>query len=174
MGKFAEAVAEAAVSLSTDSVFTAIHLNLKFAANLAGLAAAPVTKCTSLTLEFSNNLENIFEHGSVDLQDISANDFSVNITAEFIFRDSTEYDLFKAGTKQSMRADIINTGKTIGASTNPSLQIDFAQIPREEWKMVGENPDVLRQTWTARAEFSQTDSSMVTAKLVNTETDYEA
>ena len=71
-----------------------------------------------------------------------------------------------------MRIDMVNSDVTIGAVTNPQVQIDLAKVILEEWTRTGANDEIITQTLSFVAYYSVSDAKMVSVKLVNTQVAY--
>jgi len=160
------------VSYTTENEFVAQHATVKFATNLAGLAAAVATKVKSVTLSFEKNVETDDVVGSNEPNDILNKEFRVSGTVELLYTDTAFKALAVAGTQQAMRLTLLNTAVTIGASSNPKIEIDLAKAKFEEWSRDSGANDLIRQTLTFEAYYSVTDAKMITGKLINTQASY--
>lgn len=173
MAQFPAAVTEEAIAFETEKPFVAKHVNVDFAADLGSLSATPSTKVASVEVNMKNNAEEIYLSGDVELYNLCLGVLEVEIVLELIFEDAVHYDNFRLDALQALRIEAENTGKTIGLATNPRFRIDLAQLPTEDWKVVGTNKDILRQTFKMTAEYSQAEARMIEAELINTHVDYD-
>lgn len=89
-----------------------------------------------------------------------------------MFSDDTYKDLFFDGTKKAMRIEIEDTANAITVSTYPKLTIDFAKVIFTEYAKTQDNDSLIKQGLTFKALYSMSDSSMVTASLVNSKVSY--
>jgi hypothetical protein len=71
-----------------------------------------------------------------------------------------------------MRIKIIDSNDTIGTSSNPTLTIDLASVIMTEFAKTQDNDALVRQSITFKALYSMTDSSMISATLLNTQSSY--
>ena len=160
------------VAYTSESEFNARHVTVKFATNLAGLDAATAIKAKAVTVNFEKNIESDDIVGSVDPNDFNNKKFMVNGTVELLYDDTTHKLVALASTAKALRVELKNTDVTIGATSNPTLQVDMAKVKITEWSSDKVNDDLVRQVLTFSAYYSMTDSKMVTAKLTNTQASY--
>lgn len=153
---------------STDTLFIPKHVVFKNASALAGLTAATArTDMVSLSLEFKKNLLQNQGLGSVDLENISNTDFEVSGKLEKYYNDTTFKDFDFNNVHQALRFDLIDTGTTVGAITNPSLRFDFAEVAFKNWSKGMGNSDVVTETVEFDGLWNLAAGSMVTGQLVN-------
>jgi len=138
----------------------------------AGLDAAPAIQAKSATIDFEKNLESDDIIGQLAPNDFNNKEFRITGTIELLYDDTTFKALALAGTTRAMRITIKNDDVIIGAAANPELTIDFAKVILTEWTRDSGQNDLIRQTLTFTAYYSQTDAKMVTAKLTNTQASY--
>ena len=96
----------------------------------------------------------------------------VSGSVELIFDDTTYKTLALAGTQKAMRIDIQNTDVTIGASSNPGLQIDLAKAKFVEYALKRDLKGIVTQSLNFKAFYSLSDTKMITALLTNLVTSY--
>ena len=71
-----------------------------------------------------------------------------------------------------MRITLENTDITIGATTNPKLEIDLARVSFSEVTQPFSNDDLIVQTVSFKAHYSISDAKMLEVKLINETTSY--
>jgi hypothetical protein len=157
---------------SVENEFIPQHVTVKFADTLAGLDAASAVNAKTVNLTFNKNIESDDIVGTVDPNDFLNKQFQAEGSLELLYEDTTQKAKAIAGTPKAMRIELKNTDVTIGATSNPTIQFDFAKVILEEWSRTGANDDITRQTLGFMAYFSIADSKMVATKLINTEISY--
>lgn len=120
-------------SYSTEYKFPKNDTKLKFAANIAGIAAASAVSPKMVRLRMAKEVINDDVLGTAEPEDFLTANFSVEGELELNYEDQTYRNYFKDGTYRALELVIQNTGATIGAgSTVPSLMI---QLPRVDFFM---------------------------------------
>lgn len=66
-----------------------------------------------------------------------------------------------------MRIKMIDSAVTIGASSNPKLEMDFAKVAFTEWSRTTSTNEVVTQSVGFNALYSISDAQAVTARLTN-------
>lgn len=161
------------VAYVEDSEFIPKHVVLKLASALAGLTGATgLTDVVSISLEFKKNLAQNQALGNIDLENITNTDFEVSGKLEKYYNDTTFKDYDHGNTHRALRLDLIDTDTVIGASTNPSLRFDFAEVVFKNWSKGMGNSDVVTESIEFDALWNLAAASMVTAELVNDTASY--
>ncbi len=156
-----------------ENEFIAKHATMKLATNLAGLGAASAIVVRSIDITIDKSVDEEMGIGSLDPVEIYNKEFSIEGTMEAEYKDTASFKAaYKAGTKQAMRIIVANTDVTIGASSNPTIQIDLAKVSFKDWVRAGSNKDIIKQTIKFKAHYSLTDAKMAEVVLTNTQTAY--
>jgi hypothetical protein len=108
--------------------------------------------------------------GSNEPQDIINKQFSVTGTIELYFEATTQRALVFGNTHQAIRLDMLDTATNLGSGHNPQLRFDLNEVVFEEFERGWDANDPLKQTLNFTALYSQADSSMIGARLTNTQT----
>lgn len=164
----AKTTATHSVTYTAENVFLPQHVNVKFAANLAGLGAASAIEVKKLNLVINKNLEDDRVIGNVGVADRLNKQFEVEGTIEVLYTDRTYIDEMLAGTAQAMRIIAANTDVTIGGNSNPTITIDFAKVMFRSIARDLAKDGLVRQTLAFKAFYSASDTSTLTATLRNT------
>lgn len=159
------------VSYSSENVFISPQLTIKFADNLSWLDWASTIKLSNLKLSFNKNLLEYFVNWSVDIEKILNQHIEVNWDFEAIFESTTYRDYVLNWTKKAMRITITNP-TTIWTWSNPTLVFNFAQVSFDEWDRAQDSNWIMMQTLWFNAEYSLSDTSMVSSTLTNTKSNY--
>jgi hypothetical protein len=151
-----------------ENTFISKHASLKLATNLAGLTAAPVLDVKSVEISIDKNLDEEEILGSLEPKDITNQQISVSGNIEAAFKDETTFkNLFKAGTKKAVRIALTNSDVTIGATKNPTIQIDLASCVFEDWSRPTANNASVTQTIKFKGLFSIADAKMIEIALTS-------
>jgi len=153
-------------------IFLPQHGTFKTAANLAGLAGASAIDIKNFTITIDKNVEDDQVIGSLDPNDILNKQFSIEGTVEIMYESTAFIDELLADTAKAMRITLENTDQTIGASTNPKLEIDLARVKFSEVTKPFPNDDLIVQTISFKAHLSLGDLKMLDVTLINTTTSY--
>ncbi|MEI7510605.1 MAG: phage tail tube protein [Candidatus Peregrinibacteria bacterium] len=170
-GKYPSTGTNASFAATSETVFMAKHATIKLAANIAGLGAASAINFVQAKIKFAKKAELAFGL-ALDPLDIFPTQFE--ITGEFTIdaSDSTYFDLSSADTYKALRFQMIDTGTTIGTTTNPKFTLDISQVKLKDWGLSGGKNNRAEQTFAFNAHYSLTDAKMATAQLINTFTAY--
>jgi hypothetical protein len=75
------------------------------------------------------------------------------------------------GVKKAMRIEIVDNDTTLSTG-HPTLTFDLANVIMTEYAKNQDNNALIRQTLTFRGLYSMNDNSMITAKLINSQSAY--
>lgn len=156
----------------TDYVLLWKNVKVKIADDLASLDGASYISTKSLSLNFSKNLEEDAILWSVEPSDFCNTMFGVEGDVELLFEDETYKTLHDDGTKKAIRIEIEDTSTAIGTWVYPKLTIDLASVIFTEYAKTQDNDGLIKQGLTFKALYSMTDSSMITATLINDKVSY--
>ena len=159
-------------SYSEDYAMLAKHVQVFLADDLDWLDSATAINATSISLTINKNLEDVDVLGTTEPNDFCNTFFSVEGSLEILWDDATYKSLYMDWAKKAMRIKIIDSNDTIGTSSNPTLTIDLASVIMTEFAKTQDNNALVRQSIDFKALYSMTDSSMITAKLLNTQSSY--
>lgn len=182
LGKFVEFAASIIAKLGTaatstpsytsENAFIAKDVSVKFATNKAGLGAASAISVKNVELNIEKNVESDDVLGDDEPSDFLNKQFAITGTIELIYDATTYKDLALAGTERAIRLTITDSNVTIGASSNPTLQIDLAKVKFTEWGKTSENDEIVKETLTFKAFYSSSDSEMIEVVLTNAQAGY--
>lgn len=159
--------------LTTSNKFLPQHGVVKFATNLAGLGAAPAISVKRASFTISKNIEDDQVLGAVAATDRLNKAMSIEGSIELMYNDRVYIDTNMLGDlAQALRIEFINTGKTIGVSTNPSIQFNFAKTKLREVARSIDNDNYVLQTLNFKALYSIADAQMIGAVLRNVTASY--
>lgn len=156
------------VAFQDEQPFLIANMTVKFASDISGLDAASAVWVNSVNLSIAKNVLDITKSGSIDPVAFCNQQFGISGDMEIYYDDDTYRDYTTANTKQAMRITIEGTS-LIGATEKATLNFDIAQIALDEWDRSTDNNGVLTQTIGISAEYSVSDSSMITGYIQNTQ-----
>jgi hypothetical protein len=159
---------------TAENRFLPQHGSVKIASAVAGLNAASAIDIRSVKLTINKNIEDDRKLGALTQVDILNKQFSVEGTIELVFNDNTFKTQMLADTAQAMRIRLTNTDVTIGASSNPQINIDLARVKFSAFARNYENNGVVMATVNFKAFYDTAASSMIAVELKNTQASYAA
>ena len=158
-------------SYSNDFALLWKHVQVYLADDLSGLDSASSIKATQVTLTINKNLEDVDVLGSVQPLDFCNTFFNVEWSIELLRDDATYQSIYMDGVKKAMRIEIVDNDKTLSTG-HPTLIFDLANVIMTEYAKAQDNNSLIRQTLTFRWLYSMNDNSMITAKLINSQSAY--
>ena len=158
-------------SYSNDFALLWKHVQVYLADDLTGLDSASSIQATQVTLTINKNLEDVDVLGSVQPLDFCNTFFNIEWSMELLRDDATYQSIYMDGVKKAMRIEIVDNDTTL-SSGHPSLTFDLANVIMTEYAKAQDNNALIRQTLTFRWLYSMNDNSMITAKLINSQSAY--
>ena len=155
-----------------ENYFLAKDIKVKLADNLAGLGAADAIDVKNVEINFNKNIEDKDVLGNDGPKDFLNKQFAVEGSMEMYFSSVYEKNYALEGLAKAMRLTLENTAVTIGTSSHPKLEIDFAKVKFSEAKPSGGNNDLVSISISFKGFYSLSDSKSVTGVLTNTQASY--
>lgn len=168
----AGATASLTPSFSEETTFLPQHGTFKTASTQSGLSGASAVNIRSLSLNFEKNVEDDDVIGSDEPDDILNKTFMATGTVELVYNSGDFKTEMLADTGEAMRITLANTGVTIGASTTPTVQIDFHRVKYNAVERVFENGQIVVVRASFKAFYKTADSKMITAVVTNDVSSY--
>lgn len=161
-------------TLTAENKFTKKHLSFKVASDIAGLSAATAVSLKSLRLTISKNVVLDDVLGTAEPEDILNKQISIEGQIKLNYTDETWKNYMRNNTTKAMQIAFTNTDATIGASTRPSLTMQFPKVDFFEWEPDYSLDDIVTQTISFKAMRDVTNSlaPISTCQLVNAVTTY--
>lgn len=160
------------VNYDIDNKLLSRHSIFKTATNLAGLDGASAICLKSFEITLNRNLEDDYCLWSDEPIDFLNKQFSIEWSFSLLYTTNTFKDFVFDWTHRAIRFDLVDTNKTIGATSNPSLRIDLPLASLTEWDKTQGNDEVVSQTITFKWLYSDVDSSAINVELINTKDTY--
>lgn len=158
-------------SYSNDFALLWKHVQVYLADDLTGLDSASSIQATQVTLTINKNLEDVDVLGSVQPLDFCNTFFNIEWSMELLRDDATYQAIYMDGVKKAMRIEIVDNDTTLSTG-HPTLTFDLANVIMTEYAKNQDNNALIRQTLTFRGLYSMNDNSMITAKLINSQSAY--
>lgn len=158
-------------SYSNDFALLWKHVQVYLADDLSGLDSASSIQATQVTLTINKNLEDVDVLGSVQPLDFCNTFFNIEWSIELLRDDATYKNIYMDGVKKAMRIEIVDNDTTLD-TWHPTLIFDLANVIMTEYAKAQDNNSLIRQTLTFRGLYSMNDNSMITAKLINSQSAY--
>lgn len=158
-------------SYSNDFALLWKHVQVYLADDLSGLDSASSIQSTQVTLTINKNLEDVDVLGSVQPLDFCNTFFNIEWSIELLRDDATYQAIYMDGVKKVMRIEIVDNDTTLSTG-HPTLTFDLANVIMTEYAKAQDNNSLIRQTLTFRWLYSMNDNSMITAKLINSQSAY--
>ena len=157
----------ASPSYVAENIFLPNHGAVRFASAYSGLDAASDITLRSCKVTINKGLVENRVLGSTAANDFNNTLFSVEGEITLTYDDDTYIDFLLAGTTRAMRLALTNSGVTLGVGTNPSLTLNFAKCIFKEVSRKNDRGDLVVQTLAFKALYSESDSLLANATLVN-------
>jgi hypothetical protein len=140
---------------------------VRIATAYAGLASGTSYSVRTASISISKNVEDDHNIGSVAVTDRLNKQLQVSGTLELTY-DSREFvSNLLNDVDRALRIQFTNTGKIVGAATNPSITFDLAKVKFTEVARTISNDDIVMQTVNFEGFYSLSDSRSIQAILVN-------
>lgn len=159
-------------SYSAENHFLPQHISLQYAADIDGLSSPTTVNVRSVRLNINKNIEDDRKLGSDDQADILNKQFQVDGEVELVFDAETFKTEMLANTQKAVRIALTNSDVTIGSSLNPKITIDMAKVKFGSFERNFSNDDIVIATIQFKALYSLSDTSMISAVLVNEQSTY--
>ncbi len=174
MGKLGTDSGAAIAAMAAESKFTKKHLAFKIAANLGGIAAASTISLKSLNIAFSKNVTLDDVHGTAEPEDILNRQISIEGSFTLNYEDETYKNYMRDNTSRAMEIKWSNTDDLIGASTRPSLTMQFPKVDFFDWEPAYDLDEIVTQTVSFKAsrDVSGGNALISTCDLVNDTASY--
>lgn len=122
-----------------------------------------------LSLTISKNLEDDQVLGNVEVSDRLNKQFVVEGTLEILY-DSRELidDIFLADVSKAIKIKMADTSVTIGASSNPEVEIDLAKCKFSEIARAQGNNDIVTMTLSFKGFWEMATDTAIELRVRNT------
>jgi len=151
---------------TNDEQFKTVKATVKFATDIAGLAAASATPLTGINLVIKKNPKGVFVLGSKTLASNHNQQFGIGGSFTAMYDANTIRDLYTANTKQAIQITI--TGDTlIGATKYNEIVIQIAKAELETFDRSTDLDGLLTQEIGFIGEYDFTNTQTLNITLQN-------
>jgi len=126
--------ASATAAFTAEPVFTSTMACMKLATDTTGLAAATNISLKGFTITISKNVLKSDVTCSVEPEDFFNQDLVIEGEFTIDYTDRTYRELMRNNTYRALRLNVTDQGTTIGATSNPMLQIDLSRVDFRGWE----------------------------------------
>ena len=158
-------------SYSNDFALLGKNVQVYLADSVSWLDSVNAIKATNCTLTINKNLEDVDVLWSVEPDDFCNAQFTVEWSIELLWDNEDYKDMFMDWDKKAIRIEIIDSNSTL-STWHPTLSFDLASVIITEFAKTQDNDALVRQGLTLKALYSMSDSKMITAKLINSQSSY--
>lgn len=164
----------ASASHTAENKFVSRHITMKLADNLAGLGAASAISVKNIELSINKNVMRDHVLGTVSPEDIFNQQLKVEGSFELNMTDETYKDLQINNTYKALRIELTNSGVTIGASSNPKIQINLPRVNFFDWEQTRDLGEITTQkiNFMALRDLSGGNATISSVVLTNEVTSY--
>lgn len=159
---------------SVENKFRATDLIFKLAPTRTDLAATSEIPIKSLSITFNKNLLRSMVLGTVEPDDIFNQQLGIEGTITLDYENRTYRDYMINGTYRALSIDLLNSGVTIGASSNPQLQIILPRVHFFDWESTTALNEISIQTVNFKAlrDVANNEDCIYQAILTNEQVSY--
>lgn len=157
-----------------DVYFRQYELNVKIAADVAGLAAAPKLKLKGFSLSIPNNGRPDHNIGDLTPSDVLALmiEPTGNITMDL--DGQVNHDIFITGAYRAMQIEMVREDITLGLGTNPKIVITLPKISFETYSPDRPLDDVVSEGIDFQAHYDDDEENAIEVEMFNERVDYNA
>jgi len=156
------------VAYVAENKFRPQDLAIKLAATENELSgASPLTTIRSLSLNINKNVEDYQGLGAIDPVDWVNKDLEATGSFEIALENDTYKDLTLLNQLRAISLKVTNSGVYAAGTTNPSLELILDHVDFEDFDIDEANENVAILTANFVAHYSQTNSRMIRAILIN-------
>lgn len=152
--------------------WTSKHISIKLANNIAGLTGATPIQAVSFKLKIDRKPSDFTPLGAID--PVVFDTTAWVVTGEMVLRydAATYHDLTFNNTQQALQISLINSDKTIGTASNPTLTFTAPKARLNTWSVNSNLDQAIDQTVGFKCNLDTTAGYMLQALLTNTKSTY--
>ena len=159
--------------VDTDYLFRPYDVEIKLAANIAGLSGANAINMKEFSLAIKNNGRAQQNIGTITPTDLIANLLEIDGSMMIDYEGDTYHDYFKDGTYRAMQITLTRSDIDLEGGYNPSIIIQLAKVSFESSNPDRPIDDIVRDSLNFIAHYSDDDSEAINIVVQNTIEDYD-
>lgn len=159
--------------VATDYLVRPWEVEIKIAADIAGLAAAAAINVKEFTIGIANNARPQQHIGSITPTDNVAGLIEIGGDLALDYNDDTYHDLFVAGTYKAMQIKATRADIDLGAGNNPTITIQLAKVSLESYDPDRPLDDIVRDQFKFMAHYDDDEAEGINIVIRNTVADYD-
>jgi len=156
----------------TDYLFRPYNVEIKLAANIAGLGAANAINMKEFSLAIKNNGRPQQNIGSITPTDIIANLMEITGNLVIDYEGDTYHDYYKDGDYKAMQITLTRPDIDLEGGYSPSIIIQLAKVSFESSSPDRPIDDIVRDNLNFTAHYSDSDEEAINIVVQNTIADY--
>lgn len=157
---------------SNDYLFRNHDFKVKLATSLGGLTGATALPLKEFKFSMANNGKPNHVVNAITPDDVLSGINEIGGSMKIDFTGKTFYDYYKNNTPLYMEISAVNTGQTIGTSSNPSMVITLYKVSLTSYKADRPIDDIVSESIQFDAHYSTADSKAVQVVLTNEKATY--
>lgn len=158
----------------TDYLFRPYNVEIKLAADLAGLAGANAINMKEFSVAIKNNGRPQQNIGSITPTDVIANLMEITGSLVIDYESDTYHDYFKLGSYKAMQITLSRPDIDLEGGYNPSIIIQLPKVSFESSSPDRPIDDIVRDSFNFNAHYSDDAAELQAINIVvqNTIADY--
>lgn len=166
------ATASDTATYTSENLFTAKHVTVKYASTVSGLTGATALPLKSVQLKLARKLDRFTPLGVIDPTAWDTGEWTITGQIVLRYTDTVLEAIALANTLEAMSITLANTDVTIGSTTHPTLSFTMPQVRFAPITLDTNLNQVLSQTLSFTAELSQSATYAIQAVLTNMKNGY--
>lgn len=152
---------------SDDHLFRNHDVQIKVAANVAGLATATRICAKDFKMEISNNAKPQHCISLISPDDILGMTYEITGNVKMDYSGAINHDRYTNNTTYAMQISMKNTSVNIGAASNPEIIITLANVTVSDYKVDRPIDDIVTEEVGFSCNYSLADNSAITVEVIN-------
>lgn len=156
----------------TDYIIRPYNIEIKIAADIAGLAAAPALCVKEFSLSVKNNARAQQCLGSITPSDMIANLLEITGGLTLDYTGDTYHDIYKDGTYKALQVKFTRSDIDLGGGYDPTITIQLAKVSIETSNPDRPIDDIVRDQLEFTAHYDDSEGEAINIVVQNTVADY--
>jgi Phage tail tube protein len=152
---------------SDDHLFRNHDVQIKVAANVAGLASATRICAKDFKMKISNNAKPQHCISLIAPDDILGMTYEITGNVKMDYSGAINHDRYTNNTTYAMEISMKNTSVSIGVASNPEIVITLPNVTVSDYKVDRPIDDIVTEEVGFSCNYSLADNSAITVAVVN-------